>query len=181
MKDERDFRGTLMVDVGDMVRRYGGMVWTTAYRLVGDGVEAGDCYQEVFVAAMEVGRREEVRSWEGMLRRLATVKGLDVLRRRVKDRARRGEVEVETVTDRRGIGPDEMLERAELAEQLRWALGRVAPEQAEVFCLRHVSGMSYEDIGEQVGMTASAVGATLTRVKGKLRELMESSEVRHGQ
>lgn len=170
-----------MVDVGEMVRRYGGIVWGTVYRLVGDGVEAGDCYQEVFVAAVEVARREEVLNWEGMLRRLATVKGLDVLRRRVKERERRGRVEVEAVVDGRGTEPAEALERAELVEQLRGALGRVAAEQAEVFCLRHVSGMSYEEIGEQVGMTAGAVGATLTRVKGKLRELMESSEVRHGQ
>jgi RNA polymerase sigma-70 factor (ECF subfamily) len=80
-----------------------------------------------------------------------------------------------------GKVPGAAAEEREMVEQLRGALGRLAPEQSEVFCLRHVGGMSYEEIGEQVGMTANAVGAMLTRVKGRLRELMESSEVRHGQ
>jgi RNA polymerase sigma-70 factor (ECF subfamily) len=169
-----------MDDVGEIVRKYGGMVWGTVYRLVGNGVEAGDCYQEVFAAAVEVGRREEILSWEGMLRRLATVKGLDVLRRRVRERERRGEGEVENLVDRGAAGPAEVAERGELVEQLRGALGQLPMEQAEVFCLRHVEGMSYEEIGEQVGMTANSVGVLVHRVTGKLRELMES-EVRHGQ
>jgi RNA polymerase sigma-70 factor (ECF subfamily) len=64
---------------------------------------------------------------------------------------------------------------------LRGALGKLEPEQAEVFCLRHVGGMGYAEIGEQVGMSANAVGVMVHRVKVRLRELMESSEVRHGQ
>lgn len=170
-----------MVDPGELVRRHGAMVWSTVCRLVGATTDAGDCYQEVFVAAIEVARREEVLSWEGMLRRLATVKALDVLRRRVKERARRGVAEIEALADRRSLPPGDHAERAELIDHLRWALGQVEAEQAEAFCLRHVSGMSHEDIGEQLGMTANAVGVMMHRVKAKVRQLMASSEVRHGQ
>jgi RNA polymerase sigma-70 factor (ECF subfamily) len=112
-----------------------------------------------------------------MLRRLATVKGLDVLRRRVRERERRGVMEGEVMA--REAGPEEQAERAELVGRMREALGELPGEQAEVFCLRHVSGMSYEEIGAVMGMTGNAVGVVLTRAKGKLRELMESSEVRH--
>jgi RNA polymerase sigma-70 factor, ECF subfamily len=162
-----------MPDGAEIVRTHGGMVWRTICRLVGgSGGEVEDCFQEVFVAAMEVGRRETVRNWEGMLRRIATRKGLDLVRRRVRVRGRMEEIEVgEIVGD--GEGPGVALEREELAEGLRWALLDVKPVEAEVFCLKHLEDLSYEEIGAVVGMSAGAVGVMIHRTKGRLRELME--------
>ncbi|HUO09298.1 MAG TPA: RNA polymerase sigma factor [Phycisphaerae bacterium] len=162
-----------MPDVAEMVRSSGGMVWRTICRLVGraDG-EVEDCFQEVFVAAMEVGRRETVRNWEGMLRRIATRKGLDLVRRRVRSKGQMEEMDVgEVVGD--AEGPGVALEREELAEGLRRALAEVKPVEAEVFCLKHLEDLSYEEIGAVVGMSAGNVGVMIHRTKGRLRELME--------
>jgi RNA polymerase sigma factor (sigma-70 family) len=75
-------------------------------------------------------------------------------------------------------------ERSELVATLRRALAALPADQAEVFMLRHVEGMSYEQVGAVMGMTGNAVGVMLNRAKGRLRELMErpieKGEVRHG-
>ena len=161
-----------MEDVGEMVRRYGGMVWAIVYRVLGEhGAE--DCFQEVFVAAMEVAKREKVWSWEGMLRRLAVAKGVDALRRRVRERGRMAvPVEWEEVAGREVL-PAEAAEKAELLTGLRRALTRIPEQQAETFLLRYVTGMSYEEIGAAMGITGNAAGVMLMRAKGRLRELME--------
>src|SRR6476660_1696538 len=87
----------------EIVRTHGPMVWRTVWRLVGAGgreSDASDCFQDVFIAALEVAKREEVRNWEAMLRRIATTKGLDLLRARIRGRKRdAGSVDWETVAD----------------------------------------------------------------------------------
>jgi RNA polymerase sigma-70 factor (ECF subfamily) len=156
------------------------MVWRTVSRLLrGDGDrDAEDCFQEVFMAALEVGRREEVRNWEALLRRIATSKALDALRARIRRRARDGDrvVAWETLAGG-GAAPDRGLQQEELAADLREALAALRAEEAELFCLRHLEEMSYEEIAMQRGMTAGAVGVALHRVKEKLRGLLERGKV----
>ena len=165
---------------GEIVRRHGPMVWKTIWRLVGGigrDADAADCFQEVFLAALEAGRREEVRNWEAMLRRIATAKGLDMLRTRIRRRGREAaRPEWEELADRIEP-PGASLEHAELAGELREALARLWAEEAELFCLRHLEEMSYEQIGEAMGMTTSAVGVGLHRVKEKLRGWLTAGKI----
>ena len=60
-----------MPDWAEIIERDGGAVWRTAYRLLGNRADADECFQEVFLAALEVSRREPVRDWGALLRRLA--------------------------------------------------------------------------------------------------------------
>jgi RNA polymerase sigma-70 factor (ECF subfamily) len=178
-----DFRAT---NSAELVRQYGAAVWRMVCRLAGDGdarrgSDAWDCFQDVFVTALEVGRREKVRNWEAMLRRIAMRKALDVLRRRIRERGRfERDVEWEEVVG--GCDPvEQSLERAELVRDLRAALAKLPDDQAEAFCLRHIEGMSYEKVGEQLGITGNAAGVVLHRARQRLRELMNVTrdEVRH--
>ncbi len=164
----------------EIVRTHGQMVWKTVWRLVGAGggeSDAADCFQDVFIAALEVEKKEEVRNWEAMLRRIATSKGLDMLRGRIRRRGRdAGSVDWETVAD--GSDPPEAgLERGELAAVLRDALAKLRAEEAELFCLRHLEEMSYEEIGMYMRMSPGAVGVALHRIKEKLRGFLESGRV----
>ena len=65
-------------------RAGGAAVWRTAYRLLGNRADADECFQEAFLAALEVSRREPVRDWGALLRRLAAARALDRLRRRYR-------------------------------------------------------------------------------------------------
>ena len=73
-----------MPDWPEIIERDGASVWRTAYRLLGNRADADECFQEAFLAALEVSRREPVRDWGALLRRLAAARALDRLRRRYR-------------------------------------------------------------------------------------------------
>ena len=66
-----------MTDWQSIVQEYRNLVWQTAYRVLGNETDAADCFQEAFISALEVDRRERVRNWAALLRRLATTRALD--------------------------------------------------------------------------------------------------------
>jgi len=161
-----------MTDWEAIVAEHGPVVWRTAYRLLSNEADASDCMQEAFVAAVHVSRREAVRSWPALLKRLATRRALDRLRARMRRSARRGgPVELADLADGGG-GPQRRNELRELSERVGRALSRLPARQAEVFCLRHLSEMSHEEIAEQLDLGRSNVRMLLHRARSRLRELL---------
>src|SRR5690348_2888597 len=71
-----------------ILEQEGPVVWRTAYRLLGDPVEAEECFQETFLAALQLARRQPVQSWRALLQRVATTRAVDRLRQRCRRRSR---------------------------------------------------------------------------------------------
>ena len=161
-----------MIDWLGIAREHAPLVWRTVYRLLSNEADASDCFQETFVSAMQVANRQEVTNWPGLLQKLATRRALDCLRRRIRDRVR---LTTPVNWENFVVGdaqPSQQAETAELAEQLRRLLSQLPPQQAEVFCLRHLNELSYEQIGLELGLSVDAVGVTLHRARARLRELV---------
>src|SRR5437868_505263 len=59
-----------MTDWDQIIRRDGPAVWRTVSRLVGDRADAEECFQEAFVAALELARREPLTSPRALLLRM---------------------------------------------------------------------------------------------------------------
>jgi RNA polymerase sigma-70 factor (ECF subfamily) len=156
-----------MTDWPRLVHDHGPLVWRTAYRLLGHDADAADCFQEAFAAALQLSRRQPVAHWPSLLRRLATARALDRLRRRYRERAEAVTESVDSAAP--GPGPVERAEGAELAERLRQALSQLPPREAEVFCLRCVDDLSYDAIADQLGLSVNAVGVLLHRARGRLK------------
>jgi RNA polymerase sigma-70 factor (ECF subfamily) len=157
-----------MPDWEEILRRDGPAVWRTAYRLLGHRADADECFQEAFLAALEVARRGPVRHWRGLLQRMAAARAVD----RLRERYRRGPPR--PANDWNALGspapePSRAAEDAELSEQLRQALARLPAQQAEVFCLHCLEGWSYQDVARQLGVTVNAVGVLLHRARRQLR------------
>ena len=76
-------------DWQEILSRDGPAVWQTAYRLLANRADADECFQEVFVDALERSRLQEIHNWGGLLRRLATVRSIDRLRQRRNSRIRK--------------------------------------------------------------------------------------------
>lgn len=57
----------------------------------------------------------------------------------------------------------------ELAAALREALGRLAPDDREVFLLREIGGLGYDDIAAACSLTPDAVRSRLHRARQQLR------------
>jgi RNA polymerase sigma-70 factor, ECF subfamily len=155
-----------------IVEQHAALVWATACRLVGNGPDALDCFQETFLEAVKVARREPVRDWPALLRHLTTARAMDLLRVRCRKRTRTDAMADPEAVVGREADPAEEAEAGELAERLRAALTKLPAQQAEVFCLSRVDRLSYREIGERLKMTTSAVGVLLHRARGRLRELL---------
>ncbi|MHC4713530.1 MAG: RNA polymerase sigma factor [Planctomycetota bacterium] len=164
-----------MTDWETIVRRHGPLVWRTAYRLLGQHADAADCYQEAFMSALEVARREPVRDWPRLLRTVTTRRALDGLRKRYHQ-ARNCDGRADAAALHSSVGdPVRRAESAELREKLRRALARLPERQAEAFCLRCVEGMSYRKIAAHLGTDTNTVGVLIHRARVRLSELLNKS------
>ena len=112
----------------EILSRDGGAVWQTAYRYLGNRADADECFQEAFLAAFELSRRQEVKNWRALLKHLAAARAVDRLRRR-RHQARRHQVPDWDSLPDQGPTPSQIAEDAELTERLRTALARLPPNR----------------------------------------------------
>jgi len=160
-----------MIDWDGIVSRDGPAVWRTVYRLLGNHADAEDCFQETFLAALAVWRRESVQHPQALLQRLATARAMDRLRRRYRRAKHEGPVEWDALATG-GPQPIELAEAGELSERLREALACLPAKQAEAFCLFHLDGWDYHEIARHLSSTISNVGVLLHRARHRLRDLL---------
>ena len=154
-----------------VVNEYGPLVWQTAYRLLGNHTDAADCFQETFLAALELSRRQPVRNVPGLLIRLATTRAIDRLRQRGRQERQQAQTCDGRETCRVG-DPAGQAQTRELAWRLREAISQLPAQEAKVFCLRYLNEMSYRQIARELGIGINAVGVSLYRAKAKLREAL---------
>lgn len=156
-----------MNDWEAIVQRHGPMVFGTAWRILGHAADTEDVVQEVFLEAHRLNRVDPVRHWPAFLRRLATCRALDRLRRR------RHTVNLDGLNLPGPEGePDENLMSQELAERLTGALARLPEREAAVFCLRYFDELSYQEIAANLNISAGAVAVALHKARGKLEHAL---------
>ena len=164
-----------MIDWQAIIEEHGPAVWQTAYRLLGNHADAADCFQETLVSALNVSRRQRVRSFSALLTRLATARAIDQLRRRFRrSDCSRSPDDASAVKDEAPC-PAEQAQQRELADRVRRLLHQLPAQEAEAFCLRYLNDMSYQEIAGALGISTNAAGVLLHRAKARLRELFELS------
>ena len=161
-----------VIDWQIIIEKHGPAVWQTAYRLLGNRTDAADCFQETFICALELSQRQRIRSFSALLRRLATTRAIDRLRRRF----RRSHCEaVSTAVSSTNPGPAQMAQQQELVARLRELLTQLQPQETQVFCMRYLNDMSYRQIAKALGIKTNAAGVLLHRARAKLRKSFEVS------
>ena len=163
-----------------IVAEHGPAVWATLWRLLADRADVEDCFQETFVAAIEVSRRQVVASWPSLLCHLATRRAMDRLRKRYREPFHeRYSTENDLAYEKRlsdmastEASPVEQAVAAELSERLREALARLPERQAEIFYLHALCGWSRREISERMQMTENAIGVTLHRARVQLQAIL---------
>ena len=161
-----------MTDWSQVVERYGPVVWRTACRLLGNEADAADCFQETFISALAVSRREKIANYSALLRRIATARALDRLRQRRRHVDRHDEIGDWNSVEGAEHGPREQSQARELAESLRRALVELPDDQAEVFCLRCLEGLTFEEIAQRLEMQVGTARVVLHRARSRLRTLL---------
>lgn len=143
------------MEVGDLFKRHGGMVYRRALRILGNPADAEEATQEVFVRvcnrAEEFRGQSQVTTW---LYRITTNYCLNLLR----DRSRRKELLAEHGADPPGApaSPGDLL-------LLRRLLAGADPEQARVALCVYLDGMTHEEVAAVLGVSRRTVGNVLAR------------------
>jgi RNA polymerase sigma-70 factor (ECF subfamily) len=160
-------------DWARILSTYGPDVWRILRCLLGHDADARDCYQTVFLEALQFSRKRSIDDWGKFLHRIARVRALDLLRKRYRVAARIDTAADPGSAESRVPAPDDEAEAAELADQLRDGLALLPQQQAETFVMRFVEQLSYDEIAERTGSNRNAVGAMLNRARTQLRQHLE--------
>lgn len=154
-----------------LVETYETSVYRLALRMCGNAHDAEEVAQEAFVAAWKglpaFRGDSKFSSW---LYQLTTNAAIDFLRREKRHRAAvpmEDEPEPATLDT-----PQQAVEESEVRQALQQALDTLTPEHREIFLLRQMRQLSYEEIGRLLGLESGTVKSRLSRAKKQLREIL---------
>ncbi len=138
-----------------------------ASRMLGSRDAAADAVAEALVRAYRhlASCREpaRIRTW---LYRIVANRCKSHLARRPTGDVSLDDVVVRPITD--GSDPAAELERSDLMARLERALERLAPEKREAFVLKHVEGMSYEEMARVTGARVPTLKMRVHRAREAL-------------
>lgn len=170
------FAGGDRAALDDLFRRYRGVAYRVAYRLLGREADALDAVQDGFVNALKhldrfVGR-SSFKTW---LMRVVCNAALDIGRRRKRDERVPQEPQ-DFSPDGFGAAPlapaDADLVRADLRRTIDAALARLPDAQRQTFVL-HVEGeLTYREVADALGISIGTVMSRLFYARQKLKELL---------
>ena len=156
---------TPVSEFAELYERHCEAVFRAALRVTGNPADAEDVLQTVFLRVLAGGGGvEDVALPAAYFRRAAVNAAVDVLRRR--------ELRGESVYDNRAQHPASQPPPL-LKERLRRALGILDSEDASLFLLRHVEGLSIEELAATFQLEKNNVSVRLHRIRLRLQAEME--------
>ncbi len=166
------------VALDELFRRYRGVAYRVAYRLLGREADALDAVQDGFVNALthldRFGGRSSFKTW---LLRVVCNAALDVGRQRKRDE-RVPQVPPDVSPDL--FGPDDGppadagLEQADLRRAIDGALARLPSSQRQTFVLHVEGGLTYREVAEALGISIGTVMSRLHYARQRLKHLLAS-------
>ncbi|KPJ50755.1 hypothetical protein AMJ40_02005 [candidate division TA06 bacterium DG_26] len=150
----------------ELVERYKGMVFTLTYRMLGDMNAAEDIAQEVFVRAYKAlprfRREAKFSTW---LYRICYNLCLTVIKKR------RNEFSYTRAQVEPGESVEESYEKRELQKKVRELMSELPPTYSSAITLRHIHGLSYDEISQVLGQPLGTTKSTISRAREMLKKL----------
>lgn len=145
-------------------------------RVGGAYTTADDVAQEVCVAVLRAlpRYREQGAPFAAFVYGIAAHKVADAHRAAVRD-ATVSPTDASLDRPDAAPGPEQQAVSTDLARRLSALLGRLPEVQREIILLRVAVGLSADEVGTIVGMTAAAVRMTQSRALARLRTLAEGA------
>ena len=158
-----DVRDTEMKSIADLYQGYYASVYSTALRITGNPADAEDALQTVFLRVLNHEWQNSAYPPEAYFRRAAANAALDLLRREDPQRDALEEASAEYSAE----------DAALLKERLRRALASLEVDDAAMFSLRYIEGMSNGEIADLYRQEKNNVAVRLHRIRQTLKEKME--------
>jgi RNA polymerase sigma-70 factor (ECF subfamily) len=160
---------------GDLVDRYQGAVYATAYYYVGRYGAAEDIAQDAFLAAYRsLPKLKDPDRFGPWLREVSSRTAANWLRKHGKRLENetplpyRRRIDIEDARE----GPERMLQRSEQIDTIHKAIEQLPDEYKLIVVLRYLQELSYDEIVQFTGHTLSEVRGKLQRASDKLRTLL---------
>jgi RNA polymerase sigma-70 factor (ECF subfamily) len=168
-----------------LVRAYERRVFALLLRMIGNGAEAEDLAQEVFVQVFKaIGSfrgESKLSTWIYRIainlsknrskylrvRHASETDPLDALEDHVPMN------EAKPATTAYVARPDDMVAGNQMESIVRQAILQLEPSFRECLVLRDVEDLSYEEIGSITGLAEGTVKSRIHRARGQLREIVE--------
>jgi RNA polymerase sigma-70 factor (ECF subfamily) len=157
---------------GLLVARYRPRLSRYAVRMLGDREDAQEALQDAFVRAYRaLGRCDDPERFGSWL--------FSILVNRCRTAGARTTRRSRTfVSDEAAVqvaAEDHSAEQAAWREEIARALGLLDADQREAFLLKHVEGLSYEEMAELTGAGVSALKMRVKRACDRLRGLLQEA------
>jgi RNA polymerase sigma-70 factor (ECF subfamily) len=153
----------LLAGFAELYERHYDVVFRVALRVTGRPSDAEDVLQTVFLRVLSQSERDQDRP-AAYFKRAAVNAAVDLLRRRT--------VHAETAYDDRA--PHAAVEPALLLkEQLRRAIATLESDDATLFLLRHVEGLSNQELADVFQLEKNNIAVRLHRIRVRLQAEME--------
>lgn len=158
--------------LAELIRRHQSRLYQVAYRLLRDPLEAEDALQEVFLKVYDNAHRFEpkatVSAW---LHRITANHCLNLLRQRHPQESLDKE-DAPLVPDA-GATPLQALEEQDLSRRLEQLLEALPENQRRALILKRFAGLSYQEIGKELGLSPQAVDGLLKRARQFLKKALQ--------
>ncbi len=154
-----------------LVHRYTDVLYRYAERMLGRPDDAADVVQRTFVNGYyALARCKDPDRVGGWLFRITINLCKDQLKRPSREVSLDSARPVPTT---RGL-PEERADRAHAREEIQRALNELSATQKEAFVLKHVVGLSYQEMEELLQVSESALKMRVLRARERLRALLVS-------
>ena len=164
-----------------LVLNYQNMLYSQAYRMMGDPAMAEDATQEAFISAYKNLGSYRGGSFKAWLLRIVTNASYDELRRQKRrpttplEPLDEDDDEIESphwLADP-GESPEEAAERTELGRALQRCLNDLPSDFRSVVILVDIQGMDYTEAAQTVGKPLGTVKSRLARGRLRLRDCLQ--------
>jgi RNA polymerase sigma-70 factor, ECF subfamily len=155
---------------GLLIDRHASVIVNLAYRMVGNRAEAEDLAQEAFLTAFKALSTFRADSkFSTWLYRIAANKCKDWLRAKRPGMGQQ-DVDIDEMLDihvAEERTPERLLSQQQVAQELEQAIKRLPPLYREAFVLKHLEGMSYEEMEDILGVNGDTLKMRV--YKGRLQ------------
>lgn len=163
----------------ELVEQHADSVYRLAYRLSGNQHDAEDLTQDTFMRVFRSLKNYKPGTFEGWLHRIITNLFLDMVRRRSTIRMEALPEDYDRIEGTMA-SPEQQFAISHLDPALEKALDQLAPDFRVAVILCDVLGMSYDEIGQTLGVKMGTVRSRIHRARAQLRDMLER-DMKQGQ
>jgi RNA polymerase sigma factor (sigma-70 family) len=151
-----------------IMRAYGGMVYSVCFKVTKDAADAEDASQAVFLTlAVQCKTGAVIRYLGPWLKKVAKRTSLDLVRSR-KRRTRRETVTAENRAEHYGVHPGTRSENGEIHQIIRAELDQLPAKYRMPLVLHYFGGLNHDEISREMRCTTAALGVRLHRARKML-------------